>query len=100
MNFFVHRVVESKAARLGEVLVDEMHVSIAEKAGLQALRASAIVISLILIAVIRPFYFGVYVVPREAAERLYPGLGPSFAILVISYISFSLYYVVSKKAIE
>lgn len=55
-SYLARRAAVIKASKRGDVLVDEMHVSITEKAGFQALRASAIVISLILIDVVWPSY--------------------------------------------
>ncbi|MBS7648566.1 DUF2178 domain-containing protein, partial [Candidatus Bathyarchaeota archaeon] len=80
--YLVHRAVGVRALRRGEVLVDEMHVSVAERAGLQAHRVSMMTIALIIIVIMWPSFFNIHIVPYEVAERLYPGLGLSFAILV------------------
>lgn len=100
VTYLVHRAVVVRAVRRGEVLVDEMHVSVAEKAGLQALRVSIMTIALITIVILWPTYFNIYIVPCEVAERLYPGLGLSFAILVVAYLVFYAYYMRSKRVIE
>lgn len=85
-SYFVHRAAVAEAARRGEVLVDEMRVGIAEKAGPQALGGSAIAVSLVLIAVVWPSYLNINLAPRETAERLCPGLGLDFAIGGIVHI--------------
>lgn len=98
--YLAHRAVGVRAVRRGEVLVDEIHVSVAERAGLQALRVSIMTMALIIILILRPSFFYIHIVPYEVAERLYPGLGLRFAILVIAYLTLYAYYMKSKKAIE
>jgi len=93
-------VQRSKAEKEGMVLYDEMHVTVASKSAYTALRASLIAVALILIVTVWPTYFGVAVVPIEIVEKLYPGLGLSFAIMIMSYLIAYAYYMKSKKVIE
>ena len=93
-------VQRSRAEKEGIVLYDEMHVTVANKAGYAALRVSLIAVALILIVTVWPLYFGVAVVPVEIVEKLYPGLGLSFAIMTMSYLIAYAYYMKSKKVIE
>ncbi|MEM4521041.1 MAG: hypothetical protein QXF23_04890 [Candidatus Bathyarchaeia archaeon] len=77
-----------------------MHVSVAERAGLQALRVSMIAIALIIIVILWPSFFNIHIVLYEVSERLYLGLGLSFAILVIAYLALYAYYMRSRKVVE
>lgn len=100
LAYLLDRFVAARAVKRGEVLADEVHVRVAEKAGLWALRESMITIALVLIFALWPTFFGIYVVPYEVVERLYLGLCLSFFILTVTYLAFYAYYVRSKKTIE
>jgi len=93
-------VQRSRAEKEGRVLYDEMYLTVASKSAYTALRASIIAVALILIITMWPIYFGIAVVPIETAEKLYPGLGLSFAIMAASYLIAYAYYMKSKKVIE
>lgn len=100
ISYAVRRVLRVKSVKQGEVLVDEMHVRVSERAGFRAFTASFIAISLIIIVTMWPTFFNVYMVPYEVSEKLFPGLGLSLAILAIAYLAFYAYYARSKKVIE
>jgi len=95
----LNAIIRSEASKLGTVLYDEMHYTIAEKTGLLAFKISLAVIAIAMIVTVLPEYVNLNVIP-ESITKLYPGLGLSMAILVIAYWIAYLYYSRSKKPIE
>jgi len=93
-------VRRSRAGKEGRVLFDEMHVAVASRSAYTALRASLIAVAVMLIITVWPLYFGISVLPVETAEKLYPGLGLSFAIMTLSYLVAYAYYMRSRTVIE
>ena len=98
--YIIQQIRRSRAEKLGIVLYDEMHVSIAEKSSLQAFRASVLAICVLIILTVWPTFFNFTIVPPEISEKLYPGLALSLGILGVAYWASYAYYVKSKKVIE
>jgi len=98
--YIIQQVRKSRAEKLGLVLYDEMHVSIAEKSSLQAFRTSVLAICVLIILTVWPSFFNFNIVPPELSEKLYPGLALSLGILGVAYLASYAYYVKSKKVIE
>ncbi len=93
-------VQERKARKQGMVLYDEMYLTLATRSSYTALRASMLAVALIIIITIWPKFFNINILPPEVAEKLFPGLGLSFAIMAIAYLTAYTYYLKSKKVLE
>jgi len=93
-------VQERKARKQGMVLYDEMYLTLATRSSYTALRASMLAVALIIIIAIWPKFFNINILPPEVAEKLFPGLGLSFAIMAIAYLTAYTYYLKSKKVLE
>jgi len=93
-------VQESRSKKQGIVLYDEMHLTLATRSGYTALRASMLAVALILVITVWPMFFNINILPPEIAEKLYPGLGLSFAIMTVAYLTAYTYYLKSKKVLE
>ena len=93
-------VQERKARKQGMVLYDEMYLTLATRSSYTALRASMLAVALIIIITIWPKFFNINILPPEVAEKLFPGLGLSFAIMAIAYLIAYTYYLKSKKVLE
>jgi len=89
-----------KAKKQGMVLYDEMHLALATRSGYTALRASMLTVALIIVITVWPKFFNIGILPPEVAEKLFPGLGLSFAIMAIAYLTAYTYYLKSKKVLE
>ncbi len=98
--FIVRHVLVSHARKHGEILYDEMHLTVATRAGYSALRISLIAVAFTIIITVWPRFFNISIIPAEIADRLYPGLCLSLAIMSLAYIAMYNYYMKSKKVIE
>ena len=94
------KMYELRAVRKGVVLYDERDIRISEKALSQAFRLSIIVVSLAIAVTMWPSYFGVDIVPHDIAVKLFPGLGLSLAIMVVTLFVSLVYYSMSRRPIE
>ena len=90
----------SRARRLGAVLYDEMHITLAAKSSYTALRASILAVCFIIAITVWPKFFNISILPAEVADMLFPGLSLSLAILTIAYLSSYTYYLKSKRMLE
>lgn len=95
-----NRALMAKAARRGEVLFDEMHVRIRDRAAWQAYRALMAVAALAVGVIWLPtLFFSNYVVPYEVVV-LSSGLVLGVGILTVAHLAFYAYYTRSRKAVE
>ena len=78
---------DRKAKKQGMVLYDEMHLTLATRSGYTALRASMLTVALIIVITVWHKFFNIDILPPEVAEKLFPGLGLSFAIMAIAYLT-------------
>ena len=90
----------SRARRLGAVLYDEMHITLAAKSSYTALRASILAVCFIIAITVWPKFFNINILPAEVADMLFPGLALSLAILTIAYLLAYTYYLKSKRMLE
>ena len=90
----------SRSRRLGTVLYDEMHMTLAAKSSYTALRASILAICFIIAIAVWPKFFNTSILPAEITDMLFPGLALSLAILTIAYLSAYTYYLKSKRVLE
>ena len=90
----------SRSRRLGTVLYDEMHMTLAAKSSYTALRASILAVCFILAIAVWPKFFNINILPAEVADMLFPGLALSLAILTIAYLLAYTYYLKSKRMLE
>jgi len=96
----INWMLRRRAERLGQVLQDEMQVSIAEKSSLLTLRASVITISVLLIVMLWPTFFNLNILPAEVVNKLHPGLLLSLDIILVTYLVSYTHYMRSKEVIE
>jgi len=78
---------DRKAKKQGMALYDEMHLTLATRSGYTALRASMLTVALIIVITVWHKFFNIDILPPEVAEKLFPGLGLSFAIMAIAYLT-------------
>jgi len=78
---------DRKAKKQGMVLYDEMHLTLATRSGYTALRASMLTVALIIVITVWHKFFNIDILPPEVAEKLFPGLGLSFVIMAIAYLT-------------
>jgi len=96
----INWMLRRRAERLGQILQDEMQISIAEKSSLLTLRASVITISVLLIVMLWPTFFNLNILPAEVVSKLHPGLLLSLGIILVTYFVSYTYYMRSKEVIE
>jgi uncharacterized membrane protein len=90
----------SRARKTGEVLYDEMHIALASRSSLAALRMSILTIGAALVALIWPRILGLELVPESVVDRLYPGLGLGLTIVVAACWASYAYYSKTGRMVE